>query len=256
MQERTYSIYQAIRTYMNGHNGIPPSIRELSEICAINSTSMVKHHLNLLKQSGHITFVEKQARSIRLTRNLLPIGSAEPPPECSVPGCHELVWSGPPHMRMNLEMCESHQRAAWNEQKGKFASGGVYSAGVITDPNFYRVPTVKAPTIVCLCGSTSKAKEAFQKANLEETLAGRIVLTIGCDMKSDAELFADKSEAERHLIKRSLDLLHLRKIDLADEILVLNVGGYIGESTSREIAYARQQGKRIRWLEAQSHESV
>jgi hypothetical protein len=51
-------------------------------------------------------------------------------------------------------------------------------------------------------------------------------------------------------VKQRLDDLHLRKIDLADEILVVNVGGYIGQSVRREIAYARQQGKRVRWLES------
>lgn len=107
---------------------------------------------------------------------------------------------------------------------------------------------MERPTIVCLCGST-RFSEAYQKANLEETLAGKIVLTIGCDMKSDAYLFEGKSEEELAEIKRRLDALHLRKIDMADEVLILNVGGYVGESTRREIGYATNEGKRIRWLE-------
>jgi len=104
------------------------------------------------------------------------------------------------------------------------------------------------PTIVCLCGST-KFSEAFQQANLSETLAGNIVLTIGCDMKSDSELFEGKSEVELAEIKARLDELHMRKIDLADEILILNVGRYIGESTKAEWKYALTHGKRIRFLE-------
>lgn len=104
------------------------------------------------------------------------------------------------------------------------------------------------PTIVCLCGST-RFSDAFAKANFNETLAGRIVLTIGCDLKSDAELFNHLSEAKLIEIKTRLDELHKRKIDLADEVLVLNVGGYIGNSTRSEIAYAIEHGKRIRWLE-------
>jgi hypothetical protein len=104
------------------------------------------------------------------------------------------------------------------------------------------------PTIVCLCGST-RFSEAYQQAHLAETLAGNIVLTIGCDMRSDADLFSDKTENELAEIKARLDELHLRKIDLADEILVLNVNGYVGESTSREIKYASDTGKNIRWLE-------
>jgi len=98
-----------------------------------------------------------------------------------------------------------------------------------------------APKIVCLCGSTRFSK-AFRAANLRETLAGRIVLTIGCDFKSDDALGLTLVDKAR------LDELHLRKIDLADEVLVLDVDGYIGESTAREIAYATAEGKLIRYL--------
>lgn len=104
------------------------------------------------------------------------------------------------------------------------------------------------PLIVCLCGST-RFKDAFTKAMLDETLDGKIVLTIGCNLKSDTELFGHLTPAELFRIKQHLDTLHLRKIDLADEILVLNVGGYIGNSTSNEIRYAKETGKRIRYLE-------
>lgn len=104
------------------------------------------------------------------------------------------------------------------------------------------------PVIVCLCGSTRFSK-AFHDANLKETLAGRIVLSIGCDMRSDTEIFTDKSEEELKEIKTELAILHLRKIDLADEVLVLNVGGYIGESTKREIDYAENKGKSVYYLE-------
>jgi hypothetical protein len=80
-------------------------------------------------------------------------------------------------------------------------------------------------------------------------LAGRIVLSIGCDMRSDAEVFADRTEEDLAEVKAGLDELHKRKIDLADEVLVLNVGGYIGDSTRSEIDYAISHGKVIRWLE-------
>lgn len=106
----------------------------------------------------------------------------------------------------------------------------------------------KKPTIVCLCGST-RFSEVFAKAQLEETLAGKIVLTIGCNIQSDDQIFGHMSEEERAAIKAKLDELHLRKIDLANEVLVLNVGGYIGESTANEIKYARSLGKELRWLE-------
>ncbi len=106
------------------------------------------------------------------------------------------------------------------------------------------------PTVVTLCGST-RFKDAFTKAQLDETLRGNIVLTIGCNMKSDAEVFADTSPEQLQSIKIRLDVLHFRKIDLSDEILVLDVDGYIGESTSREIAYAMSVGKKVRFLSSE-----
>lgn len=102
------------------------------------------------------------------------------------------------------------------------------------------------PRIVCLCGST-RFTDAWRAANLRETLAGRIVLSVGCDTKSDDALGLDSE------VKIQLDRLHLHKIELADEILVLNVGGYVGESTRREIAHARWLEKPIRWLEDPDH---
>jgi len=103
------------------------------------------------------------------------------------------------------------------------------------------------PTVVTLCGST-RFKDFFVVQGRLETLRGNIVLSIGCDLRSDEEL---KSMSEEYLkaVKTRLDVLCLRKIDLSDEILVLNVGGYIGESTSREIEYARSTGKAVRYLE-------
>lgn len=98
------------------------------------------------------------------------------------------------------------------------------------------------PTIVCLCGS-GRFSKAFDRAEYEETLKGNIVLTIGCNTKD----IARDSELEKH--KPTLDELHLRKIDLADEVLILNVSGYIGESTARELVHARLSGKKVRFLE-------
>lgn len=101
---------------------------------------------------------------------------------------------------------------------------------------------LELPTVVCLCGST-RFMEAFREANLRETLAGKIVLSIGCDTKSDAGLSLAAGT------KALLDELHKKKIDLADEILVINPGGYVGESTRSEIEHARRTNKRIRYLE-------
>lgn len=98
------------------------------------------------------------------------------------------------------------------------------------------------PTVVTLCGST-RFKQAFIDANFRETMAGNIVLSVGWFAHADGAVYTPTA-AE----KQGLDRLHLRKIDLSDEILVLNVDGYVGDSTSREIAYAWQTNKRVRWF--------
>ena len=104
------------------------------------------------------------------------------------------------------------------------------------------------PIIVCLCGST-RFWRTFRQAGLQETLAGRIVLSIGAASGTDEDHFGNLSRGEYDRVKAMLDELHLRKIDLADEVLILNVGGYIGESTRRELDYARVKGKVIRFWE-------
>jgi hypothetical protein len=106
------------------------------------------------------------------------------------------------------------------------------------------------PVIVCLCGST-RFYEAFQRANYDETMAGRIVLSVGFYPHSSEQAHGETIGITPEQ-KRALDELHLRKIDLADEVLILNVGGYIGESTARELAYARRHGKNVRFLEPEA----
>jgi hypothetical protein len=69
-----------------------------------------------------------------------------------------------------------------------------------------------------------------------------------CTSKSAADSFGDMSAEETHSVKTKADELHRRKIDLADEILILDVDGYVGSSTKSEIEYARQHDKRVRWL--------
>jgi len=114
-------------------------------------------------------------------------------------------------------------------------------------PHLRAAERANRPRIVCLCGST-RFYDMFRVANLRHTLAGEIVLSIGCDTKSDGDLAA-AGELLPGQVKADLDELHKRKIDLADYVLVLNVGGYIGESTRSEIAYAEAHGKPVRYLE-------
>lgn len=106
------------------------------------------------------------------------------------------------------------------------------------------------PRIVCLCGS-SKFPEVHMRTMMEETLAGRIVIPMGLYGHSDfpeGARAATNDGDEATEVKQMLDRLHFAKIDLADEILVVNVDGYYGSSTTREIAYARSKGKAVRFL--------
>jgi hypothetical protein len=103
---------------------------------------------------------------------------------------------------------------------------------------------VKRPRIVCLCGST-RFMDAFFDAGWAETLEGRIVLSVGVCKHATHH----GGESLGPEVAAMLDELHLRKIDLADEVLILNVGGYVGESTRRELDYARRTEKAVRWLE-------
>ena len=82
--------------------------------------------------------------------------------------------------------------------------------------------------VVTLCGST-RFKEQY--------------------MEVQKRLTSGDEEVWKPGTKEMLDDMHLRKIDMADEIFVINVGGYIGESTKREIAYAEKTGKKVNYLE-------
>jgi hypothetical protein len=106
----------------------------------------------------------------------------------------------------------------------------------------------KRPAIVTLCGST-RFWQTFQRASLQETLAGKIVLSIGAATGTDDEHFGNLPAEQYFAVKEMLDELHLHKVAMADEVLVLNVGGYVGQSTAREVAFAVERGKPLRWWE-------
>lgn len=105
------------------------------------------------------------------------------------------------------------------------------------------------PRIVCLCGSTKHMEKEFKEANRDFTLAGYIVVSVGVDMKNRDQGFLKSitSEAEEK-IKDKLDCLHRRKIDLADEVFIVNPEGAVGKSTQAEIEYATKTGKPVRYL--------
>lgn len=96
--------------------------------------------------------------------------------------------------------------------------------------------------VITLCGST-RFKDAFIEAQKKLTLEGNIVISVGMfGHCGDSEVWAEGT-------KEMLDDMHKRKIDMADEILVINVDGYIGSSTRSEIEYAHATGKAVRFLE-------
>ena len=102
------------------------------------------------------------------------------------------------------------------------------------------------PRIVTLCGSTRFVNE-FNIVRKQMTYDGYIVLSI--EIVTTQQRHEDPQHVSPHT-KAMLDELHKRKIDLSDGVVVLNVGGYIGESTRSEIEYAESQGKPVRYLYA------
>ena len=96
--------------------------------------------------------------------------------------------------------------------------------------------------VITLCGST-RFKEQFLEAQKYLTLEGNIVISVGLFGHSgDDEVWTKGT-------KEMLDDMHKRKIDMADSIFVINVGGYIGQSTRSEIEYAKKNGKEVKYLE-------
>lgn len=96
--------------------------------------------------------------------------------------------------------------------------------------------------VITLCGS-AKFKDDFIREQKRLTLEGNIVISVGLFGHSgDDEVWTDN-------VKEMLDDMHKRKIDMADEIFVINKGGYIGSSTKSEIEYATKTGKKVNYME-------
>ncbi|MDO4393326.1 MAG: hypothetical protein Q4C80_02820 [Bacillota bacterium] len=103
--------------------------------------------------------------------------------------------------------------------------------------------------VITLCGST-KFKDAFIQTQKRLTLEGNIVISVGLFGHSgDNEVWESMDEGTLTKTKEMLDDMHKRKIDMSDEIFVINVGGYIGSSTRSEIEYAKANGKVVTYLE-------
>ena len=103
--------------------------------------------------------------------------------------------------------------------------------------------------VITLCGST-RFKDKFMEVQKRLTLEENIVISVGLFGHSgDDEVWENMDEGTLTKTKEMLDDMHKRKIDMADEIFVINVGGYIGSSTRSEIEYAKAAGKPVRYLE-------
>lgn len=108
--------------------------------------------------------------------------------------------------------------------------------------------------IVCLCGSTRFTAQMMVK-QWELTKQGKIVVS-WCALPDDYFEGDDKTHiGDQEGVKEIVDEVHKRKIDLCNSVFVLNVGGYIGDSTKSEVAYAYKHGKPIEWMEPQYAES-
>jgi hypothetical protein len=99
------------------------------------------------------------------------------------------------------------------------------------------VNVTERPRVVCLCGSL-RFQSLFESERRRLTSRGVIVL--------GPEAIAEEPTP---LEREALAELHLRRIDLADEVRVVSEGGYVGSATRREIAYARERGKVISSVE-------
>ena len=93
------------------------------------------------------------------------------------------------------------------------------------------------PEVITLCGST-RFKEQFLEISKALTLQGKIVLSVGLFGHADKILLTPQQ-------KKLLDEVHLKKIDMSGSIYVIDVNNYIGESTAKEIEYAKKNKKRI-----------
>lgn len=104
------------------------------------------------------------------------------------------------------------------------------------------------PKIICLIGST-RYMDIFRHVALYEELGGHIALMPSSSLRGNDKVLEGYTETEKLQVRSLVDNFCLRKIDIADEVLVINPDGYIGESTKRHLDYAKSLGKPIKWYE-------
>lgn len=137
---------------------------------------------------------------------------------------------------VNCPLCKGSKEGVRADENAMYQIGQMKRQDMASGPYL-------TPTIVCLCGST-RFPDAWKEHYRKESLEGKIVLSLSVLIQDGESPIMDGA------LKAKLDGLHLKRIELADEVLILNVGGYMGDSTRREMAYALGLGKTIRWIEA------
>lgn len=161
---------------------------------------------------------------------------------------------------IDMVLMEAGCLSVWNDQEaawiavplGHYVAKGALREFYPLSPQAYTETTepdepADRPRIVCLCGSTRFYAE-FQQANYDLTMQGAIVLSVGFYPHSKAEHGHGEGVGHDSAEKTALDELHKRKIDLADDVLVVSdASGYFGASTEGEIKYAVMQGKPVRF---------
>ena len=93
--------------------------------------------------------------------------------------------------------------------------------------------------VVTICGSMKFKKEMMSIAEELELKNGYVVI----------QCIYEENRNYDDLTKEKLRKIHFKKIDISDAIFVVNVNGYIGDATKREIEYAKSLGKEILFLE-------
>jgi len=142
--------------------------------------------------------------------------------------------------------CHSDTVEWWNVTTGNSSATKLkcLHCGHVFDPPTIQLPEKKSKyPIITLCGST-RYRDIFMYMQKELTLAGYIVISVGCFGHYETEQEAERITANKDM----LDDMHKRKIDMAESIYVINPGGYIGSSTASEINYATEHHKNIYYL--------
>jgi len=149
-------------------------------------------------------------------------------------------------MTYNEDMCPKGGKHKLASDGHTFACEkcGEWDARKLFPENFKK----DRPKVICLCGSTRFTREMLIK-QWEFTKQGYIVLS-WCALPDDYYEGDEKAHiGDQEGVKKLVDEVHKRKIDISDEVFVINIGGYIGDSTRSEIDYAIAHNKPVNYLE-------